>query len=322
MIHWDHKLIAGGGILLLALSLLAMQWNHWWATNLLTNFHPHLAVLGIAVLTAGVIWRRWLHAGIGAAIVAANLGLMVSQLPAANAIAPASVAASLRVMTLNVLFDNRDVASLRSQLVRLNPDVVLLQEVTRRWDSDLTVMADLYPYRMELTYTRDLLDQHGTVILSRFPFTETARPDIADVAGRLTAARVSVDGHQVWVASTHMVKPNTLDGQVLQRRQMADLARWVQHTDGPVVLGGDFNATPYTPQLDQLVESSGLATDAQAAPWWRAALGTYPSWLPVLSLKIDHIMTRGATIAEAEIVAVPGSDHKAVIATITLPVVL
>lgn len=319
LMQLDRTMFAGG-IAVLVISLLVMQWNQWWAANLLTNFHLHLAIVGLVVGVAGALWRRWFQAGIGVAIIVANLGLIASQLPSASLAGPISADKNIRVMTLNVLYSNSDVTSLRQRLVELSPDVALLQEVSSRWDHELRVMDDLYPYRMRLTRTQPLLDQHGTVVLSRFPFIETARPDIGTVHGQLTAARVAIDGQDLWVASTHLVKPSTKDGQELQKLQLRDLAEWVERQDGPLVLGGDFNSTLYTPQMERLVEQTGVAADMQATPWWRVPFGTYPAWLPVFSLKIDHIMTRGGAIRDVKIVEVPRSDHRGVIATISLPV--
>ena len=295
-----------------------MQWNQWWATNLLANFHLHLAVVGAGLLAFGAVWRRWFQAGIGALIILANVGLIASQLPPPAAAAlPGQV--TLRVMTLNVLFDNRKVGALRDHIAGLKPDVVLLQEVNRRWNRDLPVLEDLYPHRLSLTDAGPLLDEHGTVLYSRYPIAETARPRLGGVEGRLTAARIAVNGRSLWLASTHLVKPNTPGGQTLQRAQLRDVAAWADTVDGPLVIGGDFNATVHMPQLAGLLQNHGFATDLQSDRWWKMAVGTYPSWLPVLGLKIDHILARGAAIASADIVTVEGSDHRAVVANIVLP---
>lgn len=318
----DRMTMAWLGMAVLVLSLLATQWSQWWATNLLTNFRPQLVLLGVVVLVVGVFWRGWFQAGIGAGIVVVNLAFMASQLSAPAMAIPLSGDGRLRVMTFNVLYSNSNAMALRRSLAEWQPDIVLLQEVSRRWNRDLAGLADLYPYRLQLTDQRPLLDAHGTVILSRFPVLEMARPDIGQLPGRLTAGRFSVDGHKMWLASTHLVKPATIGGQTLQRSQLADLIAWTGTIQEPLVLGGDFNSTLYTPLMEALTKGEGFQPDLQAGPWWQAALSTYPAWLPVLGLRIDHILARGATIDDARIVKVEGSDHRAVIADIVLPSVL
>lgn len=307
------------GLAILALSLLTIQWNQWWATNLLANFHVHLALAGAALVAFGLVWRRWLQTGIGAAIILANVGLVASQIPPAAATAAVAGGTPVRVLTINVLFDNRNVEAMRSQIAALAPDVVLMQEVNWRWSRDLAALDDLYPYRLPLTRARPLLDEHGTVLFSRFPIEEAARPRLGGVEGRLTAARISVDGRLLWLASTHLVKPNTPSGEALQRAQMRDLADWAGTIGEPLVIGGDFNATIHMTQLDELVQDQRFATDLQADRWWKVAVGTYPSWLPLLGLKIDHVLARDAAIEASDIVTIAGSDHRAVVADIVVP---
>ncbi len=111
-------------------------------------------------------------------------------------------------------------------------------------------MHDLYPYHMNLTLARNLIDLHGTMVLSCFPFTGSTRPFLGSFPGHLTAARILLEGQSLWVASTHLVKPNTEDGQILQWQQLTYLSQWVQSIKEPLVMGGDFNSMLYTPQME------------------------------------------------------------------------
>ena len=61
-----------------------------------------------------------------------------------------------------------------------------------------------------------------------------------------------------------------------------------------------------------------MTPDYDAAPWTQLASGTFPSWLPALGLKIDHVMSRGGQIVSAKTVRIPGSDHRAVIVDVSL----
>lgn len=313
----DRLLIVAGGLAVLALSLLAMQGLQWWATNLLANFHLHLAVLGAAFVGLAVVWRRWLQAGIGAAIVVANLGLVATQLPAQGAAVPPGEP-QLRVMTVNVLFANQDVMALRRALEEWLPDVVLLQEINQRWKSDLAALRDIYPHQINVEKPLQLYDLHGTALISRLPIEEVMRRPLGGLGGRLTAARIAVGGRDVWLASTHLVKPSTPHGQRLQRVQLQELDAWAASIEAPLIVGGDFNGTLHMQQIKTMVRDRGFSTDLRAGDWRQIAVGTYPAWLPGLGLKIDHVFVRGATISRSEIVDVPGSDHRGIQADIIL----
>jgi vancomycin resistance protein VanJ len=105
---------------------------------------------------------------------------------------------------------------------------------------------------------------------------------------------------------------------VLQQRQLEQLAAWVNAREGPVLLGGDLNATSYAPQVRRLLADTGLALDQQASPS-QAFAGTFPASLRMLGLKIDHILVRDITIRRAWTLPAPGSDHRAVVADVSLP---
>jgi endonuclease/exonuclease/phosphatase (EEP) superfamily protein YafD len=307
------------GLALLCVSGLAALCSQWWPANILTNFHPHLALLGFALLAVGVVWRHWLQAALGATVFGTNAAFVWTQLPALAVPALPDPPGNLRVMTINLLHSNDNLAALRSTLVAETPNAVFLQEVTWRWNNRLRELSALYPYRTTFTGVGFLDNDHGTVLLSRHPILESDRPKLGGMSSRLSAGRIAVAGRTLWVACTHLVKPNTKNGQVLQRRQFRDLGAWVDRAQGSIVLGGDFNSTPFAPQLEQFAESARLSLDVGASSWWRIIAGTYPSWLPLLGLKIDHIMVRDAVIVSARAVRIDGSDHLAVVADVRLP---
>ena len=87
--------------------------------------------------------------------------------------------------------------------------------------------------------------------------------------------------------------------------------------DGAVIVAGDFNATPDIQNYRQLL-AGGYADAVQ-----QSGAGfdpTYPAdrWYPP-SVPIDHVLLNGATAVSSHTVAVPGSDHRAVVLTVKLP---
>jgi endonuclease/exonuclease/phosphatase (EEP) superfamily protein YafD len=99
------------------------------------------------------------------------------------------------------------------------------------------------------------------------------------------------------------------------RADLEALATWCQHTATPIVLAGDFNAT-----LDHRELRSLGCTDVAAAVG-RGLTGTWPTSLPAwLGVQIDHVLVGGGiTPSGARVLNLPGSDHRAVLARVTLP---
>jgi len=101
-------------------------------------------------------------------------------------------------------------------------------------------------------------------------------------------------------------------GQVASRGEAAGL---------PVVVGGDFNATPTGWRSRELTRdaSDGGGGLLRAKPW-TAALGTRPGGAWPFSVAIDDVfVSPGANVVSWKTVAIPGSDHAAVVVEVWVP---
>ena len=107
---------------------------------------------------------------------------------------------------------------------------------------------------------------------------------------------LSVDGHPISVAGTHMSHMH-----MGSHRNWAELRRQLRTEARPdAVLAGDMNT--WGPLVHLLMPG-----------WQRAVIGrTWPSWKP--HSQIDHIMVRGAALRAEDGVVLPdgGSDHRPV----------
>jgi endonuclease/exonuclease/phosphatase (EEP) superfamily protein YafD len=91
-------------------------------------------------------------------------------------------------------------------------------------------------------------------------------------------------------------------------------------TAGPaaVIVAGDFNRTPDMRQFrDLLTNGFGDAVEQTGAGFGP----TFPSrtWHPPL-ITIDHMLTRRATATAIRTVYIGGFDHRALLATLAVPV--
>ena len=89
-----------------------------------------------------------------------------------------------------------------------------------------------------------------------------------------------------------------------RRQQVADLARFASEVEGPVVIMGDLNALPDSPELEALVTEAGLS---------RVPLGaTFPSWNPTKGL--DHFfISPDIQVTEASVPDIRLSDHMPIV---------
>lgn len=193
------------------------------------------------------------------------------------------------------------------------PDVVLLQEVARGWVlGGGTDMATWLGHRlgMEVAFAPAVDRQFGNAILSRTPLRDVEVIHLPYGAGpqsrsALTAVVDGPDGEPVRVTSVHLQHRD--DNTTTRLHQLAALDAALPD-DGPSVLGGDLNAEPGSPELEA-VDAAGWtsALDTAGDP---AAL-THPSGDP--EVRIDWLLGRGVTFADAHVGTDDSSDHLPVV---------
>ena len=103
-------------------------------------------------------------------------------------------------------------------------------------------------------------------------------------------------------------------GGLLRRdsgKHLGAVADSLAKLEGPVILLGDFNTTPWSPAYRKLVADTELGSASGGR------IATWPVWMAPLRVPIDHILVRGpVTVLEAERGPDLGSDHFPVLVTL------
>ncbi|MEM9725359.1 MAG: endonuclease/exonuclease/phosphatase family protein, partial [Pseudomonadota bacterium] len=128
----------------------------------------------------------------------------------------------------------------------------------------------------------------------------------------LASLRVRAPFGPVTVASLHLHWPWPYS----QRRQIDRLMPLFRDAPGPLLMGGDFNAAPWSHAVARIAE----VTRATPAPGLRFTFhGRVAALTPELSMPIDHVLADGQFRAvEIRVSGPVGSDHRAVIARFSL----
>ena len=231
----------------------------------------------------------------------------------AQAAAPGAV--PLRVVSANMLLDNDDVLGFVADLQRLQPDVLLLQEITP-WN-----LAELKGSGLLDAYPHQVLDPregvHGSVIASRLPLRDG---DAFYVTGwPMTEAQVITAAGPVRVINVHAVAPLATERIGLWEEQLAELAQLRAPIGGHLIMAGDFNATQQNTAFADLLDEDLRDAYVQAG---RGLGNTWPSdrkLVPPL-MRIDHLLlSEGVRVTKIRTAQTRGSDHKALIADLALP---
>jgi endonuclease/exonuclease/phosphatase family metal-dependent hydrolase len=296
--------------------VIALPWLVWAAVRLPGLERGYVLVAGMAltpyaaatswipVVVALVLRRR----AVAVASLAAAVGLVTVVAPRAlgGPQDPLPGGRGLSVMTANLRFGQADPQALMELVRRYEVEVLSLQELTlegvRRLDA--AGIREHFPYR----FLDPRPGARGSGIMSRFPLRD-ARPS-PPPGPAMPEATVLVPGAQpLYVKAVHPVAPNR-GGMWRWYRDMDGLPRATR--DGPLrMLIGDFNATLDHERMRRVVRSGY----ADAAEVMGAGLdGSY--WV----IQIDRVLVdRRARVTAAAFHDLPGSDHEAMTATVSLP---
>jgi endonuclease/exonuclease/phosphatase family metal-dependent hydrolase len=268
-------------------------------------------VPAVLALTA----RKWLVAAV-ALVAAAVLAVLVlpRALPDPDR-GPAS-GVPLTVMTINMYVGSADPAAIVA-LVRAHDVAVLaVQEFTPRARQGLTAAGvdALLPYHA----LADEIGTTGSGLYSRYPMT--AQGSRRGRGGNLQAyATIQPSGAGlVAVESAHPLAPSARSVLADWRADLA--AEPVPEPGGaPLILLGDFNSTLDHAPMRRLI--AGGYRDAAAT----AGEGLQPTWgpyggEPVPPVTLDHVLAdRRIGVRAVRVSAVNRSDHRSIIATLTVP---
>jgi len=281
---------------------LAGSWH--WRLDLFAHFRWQYLFLG-AFIIPWALWRR--HRALLAFAVLTTLlnGALIAQLawqPALRAATPADDFA-LRLLSLNVLTSNPHKQRVIDLVTESGADVVVLTEVDVDWATALEALAAQYPYR--IVHPRP--DNFGVALLSRMPLEEPTLMRIGDTPMPSVMARVRHQGRSLLVVGTHPPPPLSARHAVVRDRQLNALGELVVQRGEPVVVLGDFNATPWSAPMRALT-AGRLGFRSLDAPWT-------PTWMvrTPFAIPIDHVLcTAPLVIVSRNVGPDVGSDHRPV----------
>ncbi|MEU9888384.1 endonuclease/exonuclease/phosphatase family protein [Sphaerisporangium sp. NPDC051011] len=272
---------------------------------------PYAAAGSLLPLLLSLLSRR---RAVTAVAIATSAALGLGVLPRAFGDSSSAPGRPFTVLTVNLFFGHGDAATVVDLVRRHRPDVLNTQELTPEAVAELDAagLKALMPFRV----LEDEWSAAGSGIFSPHPLTRL--DGLFQVIGHnMPAARLSLPGGPTLeIVDVHTLPP--LGRQVTQ---------WTEGLralpPGPAagpfrILAGDFNASLDHAEMRKLVargyRDAGDATGGGLTPTWPANRR-----LPPL-ITIDHVLAdRRVGIRTYRVYDVPGTDHRAVLAELSLP---
>ncbi len=230
-----------------------------------------ISTLAAAVASAPILWAMWLPPWV-------------------------SETTDVTVYVKNLGNARADIRAFLSDVSDTDPDILLLQEVTRENAAFLQARLAGYPHWHLCQFS----GWSGMAVVSRWPISDTACTSQRSVA----TAEVQAPDGVIWVASVHQVWPYPYDQAVLLPMVLgvmrADAARRI--------VAGDFNMVPWGHSVRRIAEVS----DTRRIGQLRTTIDIRGMRLP-----IDHVLTNG--MGWVSLRPGFGSDHAGLLARVAFP---
>lgn len=264
-----------------------------------------LLPLGLAL--TGARLRALVMTGLVGLSLAQGAAIVLDQQQRRGAFERAAPQASFRVLSFNVLGENRQGADAAAFVMASDADVIVLMEGRGIGAEGLGALNAAYPYRLGC----DVLATCDMAIFSRTPLVETHTYLLEGLGRRrLFTAHTSIGGQPIAIVALHLTKPYYDD---LASSELFLARKVIEAIEGPILLAGDFNAAAWSGPIAKLASR----LDLTPPPGYPA---TWPVELAPLGVPIDNMFTRGPALIR-DIAATPGafgSNHLGLLATIDL----
>lgn len=266
-------------------------------------FYPLLAIPALVATVAALATRTW--AGF-TCMGLTTLAIAATSCPGTDAASGSSDAAThIRVVSSNV---NAGMAT-RSLISKLEndptpTDVLFIVECTLHCAQvlDEPAIVDIFPHRIVVPAP----GAAGAAILSRSQLSNISQPGSGASHLAMPSADVTINDRTVALRAAHPFPPLPLALESW-RGGLSELAEFTRVTTTPVIVAGDFNATPYHEEFRAILRDR--LSDATPS-----TAGTWPADLPpLLGAPIDHILfSQPFSVSDSGTWDLVESDHRTV----------
>ena len=279
---------------------------------------PYLPLIALLAVVLLVFSRRTL---LSLLAVAAMVGTLAVQLPWYYGGRPADVGAhaQIRVLSSNLLHGHAD-ADFFADLAE-SADVITVSELTTEAATRLedAGIDEAFPYSALVPRP----ESEGMGLWSRWPLT---RLPPSKYENNFVAVRIQVAGgrNDPLGSSVHLMSPVAGGANTFEhwrhnightRSELIDYARTAG--DAAVIIAGDFNSTVDFRQFRDLLDIGYQDGVRQTGAGFSPTFS--PNHLRPPVITIDHVLTRNSAVTSINTVAIPETDHRALLATIAVP---
>jgi len=276
----------------------------WWL-DLLTHFPVQYAVVLLILALGYAVMRKTRLAWGSLALSAMNVVLVVPLYLGGETCRTPGLPA-YRAVLANVSARLGNPESVKRFALEVNPDFLLLLEVNERWLRELESLRPSLPHRVAALRE----DEFGIALYSRHVLHSSKIVAIGKAGVPTVVVEVDLSGHRLLLVGTHPVPPGGSALSAYRNDQLQKLGEFLRGYEGPLLLLGDLNVTPWSFHFRRFAQEAGLRDASQG----RGPQTTWPALPWPLSIPLDHALHRPEVcIVDKRIGNGVRSDHYPVI---------
>jgi endonuclease/exonuclease/phosphatase family metal-dependent hydrolase len=284
----------------------------------LVTFTPYAGLLSLIPLVVALVLRRWTAAAAALVVVLAFAhALLPRALPGPQPTLRGGV--QVKVMASNLYVGHGDPRTVLDLVRRERVDILSLEELTpqalHRFDA--LGLRRLLPHQ---AYDAGAGGASGTGLFSRWPLRRLPSVNPRPIQGQPRGLITVAGARPLDVQAMHPLPPTTSAWRAVWRDILGALPKADLRARTLRLYAGDFNATLDHAELRRLLGGDDGYVDAADATGkgydttWPAGRRFPPE------IAIDHVLADPRVrVEDFSVHTVPLSDHRAVIATLTVP---
>ncbi len=220
----------------------------------------------------------------------------------------------LKVLSYNVLWDNKQYDQAIALIDRQQPDIAVFQEAQAPWAKALSVLKSDYPYQISVPKLE--IEVH-----SKFPL-ENTHIELYGTYRGLVISDLTIGDRQVKFIATHAYPQLYFGHQgwtIRNQHLEIGIGAYVRQLSLPVIVIGDLNVTMWSPFYRSMIQTSGLYNARQGFGILPTQSAIAPQ-LSVFSAPIDHcLISPEILVQDFQLGNNIGSDHLPIIADLLIP---
>lgn len=206
--------------------------------------------------------------------------------------------ADLKIYFANLLSSNDKYDLVINNILKKNPHLVVLQEVTQAWEKELSKLSKKYPYKVVVSRE----DNFGIAVYSSVEF-KYHKTYLSSAGLESILVELAVEDENISVLTTHPLPPIGLDYWNSRNVQYDEIKDYFKKSTGRKILIGDLNTVPWSFYIQNVEKENQIVSINSFDDTWNTL---FP---PMFRIRTLFALASSSIKGEIRILDDVGSDH-------------